>query len=160
VSWTTYAGAGGIVVNDGRLLMVRQRRPYGIHWEFPSGYYEPGESFEEAAAREVLEETGIAVDVGELICTMTWEREHDSRRNVLTFFRATPIDPTQEPRAQLEEDIEAAAYLDPADVPDVAIHPLNVAILERFGATGFHLVADVLVNPDGTRSYVFRPDAP
>jgi hypothetical protein len=32
--------------------MVLQRRPYGVHWEAPSGYHEPGESLEAAAALE------------------------------------------------------------------------------------------------------------
>jgi ADP-ribose pyrophosphatase YjhB (NUDIX family) len=100
VSWTTLTGAGGIVVHDGRLLMIRQRRSYGVYWEFPSGYYEPGESFEQATEREVLEETAIAVEVGELVCTMVWEREHDRRRNLLAYFLATPLDPAAEPRAQ------------------------------------------------------------
>jgi cysteine synthase A len=62
VSWTTLTGAGGIVVHDGRLLLVRQRRAYGVHWEFPSGYYEPGESFEETTAREVLEDFPEGLD--------------------------------------------------------------------------------------------------
>jgi 8-oxo-dGTP diphosphatase len=156
VSWTTLAGAGGIVVNDSRVLMVRQHRPYGVHWEFPSGYYEPGESFEETAAREVLEETAIVVEVGELICTMVWKREHDRRRNVLAYFLATPVDPTSAPRAQVEEDIEEAAYID-ADTHEV--HPLHEAILERWWnsrAAGFHLDVDVSVRPDGTQAYVFR----
>jgi 8-oxo-dGTP pyrophosphatase MutT (NUDIX family) len=142
--------------------MVRQRRPYGVHWELPSGYYEPGESFEQAAAREVLEETGIEVEVRELVCTMVWERRHDLRRNLLAFFRATPVDPTQEPRPQVEEDIEAASYLDPQVLGDGELHPLDEPILERWlktGATGFHVRADVSVHPDGTQSYVFLPDA-
>ncbi|HEU0304670.1 MAG TPA: hypothetical protein VFR32_08815 [Gaiellaceae bacterium] len=32
--WTTLTGANAIVVHDDRLLMIRQRRPYGVHWEF------------------------------------------------------------------------------------------------------------------------------
>jgi 8-oxo-dGTP pyrophosphatase MutT (NUDIX family) len=162
MSWTTFAGAGGIVLNDGRLLMVRQRRRYGTHWELPSGYCEPGESFEQATAREVLEEAGVAVEVGELVCTLVWEREHDRRRNVLAFFLATPVDPEQEPRPQLDEDIDEAAYLDPDELDDGEIHPLNQAVLKRWLAartTGFHLRADVSVHPDGTQSYAFRSDA-
>jgi ADP-ribose pyrophosphatase YjhB (NUDIX family) len=58
--WTTLTGTGGLVVMDGRLLMVRQRRPYGVFWEMPSGFHEPGESLEQTTAREVLEETGVA----------------------------------------------------------------------------------------------------
>ena len=156
MTWTTLTGAGGIVLRDDRLLFVRQRRQYGTHWEFPSGYYEPGESFEETTAREVLEETSLAVEVRELVCTMVWQREHDRRRNVLAYFLATPVDNT-EPQPQVEEDIDAAAFAAPRDVSE--IHPLHAAILERWWDSrqaGFHIFADVTVNDDGTQSYSFR----
>lgn len=156
MTWTTLTGAGGIVLKDNRLLFVRQRRPYGTYWEFPSGYYEPGESFEETTAREVLEETSVAVEVGELVCTMVWEREQDRRRNVLAYFLATPVEDT-EPQPQVEEDIDAAAFAAPDDVSE--IHPLHAAILERWWEsrqTGFHVFADVTVNQDGTQTYKFR----
>jgi 8-oxo-dGTP pyrophosphatase MutT (NUDIX family) len=146
-------------VHDGRLLMIRQRRLHGVHWEFPSGYYEPGESFEQTAAREVLEETAIAVDVGELVCTMVWEREHDRRRNLLAYFLAAPVDSAAEPHPQSEENIEEATYVDPSELSVAEIHPLNQAILERWWETrvgGFHVHADVLVQADGSQSYVFR----
>jgi ADP-ribose pyrophosphatase YjhB (NUDIX family) len=161
VSWTTYAGAGAIVEQDGRLLLVRQRRHYGTYWELPSGYVEAGESFEQATAREVLEEAGVAVGVDELVCTLTWEREHDRRRNLLAFFRATPLDSGQEPRPQLEEDIDAAAYLHPEELGNVELHPLNGPVIERWrrDGPGFHLRADVAVHEDGTQSYDFRGDA-
>jgi ADP-ribose pyrophosphatase YjhB (NUDIX family) len=158
VTWTTLAGAGGIVAHGDKLLLIRQRRPYGVYWEFPSGYYEPGESFEEATVREVLEETGIAVTVGDLVCTMVWEREHDRRRNVLAYFVASPVDPAAEPRAQAEEGIEKAAFVDPGELDVAEIHPLHQAILDRWWETrsaGFHVHADVTVQPDGTQSYVF-----
>ncbi len=162
MSWTTYAAAIGIVANDGRLLLVKQRRHYGTHWELPGGYWEPGESLEQTTAREVLEETGVPVEVGELVCTMVWERESDRRRNVLAYFRAQPLDVEQRPQPQVEEDIDDAAYLDPRDLPDGELHPLELPVLERWissGETGFHLVADVSVHPDGTQSYEFRPHA-
>jgi ADP-ribose pyrophosphatase YjhB (NUDIX family) len=158
VSWTTLTGASAIVVHDGRLLMIRQRRPYGVHWEFPSGYYEAGESLEQTAAREAHEETGVAVEVEELVCTMAWEREHDRRRNVLAFFLATPVDPSASPRAQSEEDIDEALYADPAELM-AEIHPLDKVILEGWWesrVTGFHIQADVTVHEDGTQSYAFR----
>jgi 8-oxo-dGTP pyrophosphatase MutT (NUDIX family) len=157
VTWTTLTGAGGIVVSDNKLLLIRQRRLYGTYWEFPSGYYEPGESFEQTTAREVLEETAIAVEVGELVCTMVWERTHDMRRNVLAYFLATPVDPAAAPRAQAEEDIEDAQFVDPSVISE--IHPLHQAILDRWWRsreTGFHVYADVTVLADGTQSYAFR----
>ncbi len=162
MSWTTYAAGVGIVVNQSRVLLVKQRRQYGTHWELPGGYCEPGESFEQATAREVLEETGVQVDVRELVCTLVWEREADRRRNLLAFFRAEPLDLGHPPQPQVEEDIDDAAYLDPQDLPDLELHPLERPVLDRWlpsGETGFHLAANISVHEDGTQSYVFRSHA-
>ena len=160
MSWTTYVGVSPLVVRDGALLMVLQRRPYGVHWEAPSGYYEANESLEEAAAREALEEAGVEVDVGPLVCTFVWEREADRRRNVLAYFDGTARDPSAEPRPQVEEDIEAAGYVDPYALPDGGVlHPICAAIFERWWTkreTGFHIVADAVPQPDGTQRYRFR----
>lgn len=51
-----------IIVSDGRVLMVRRRVKEGeLSWQFPAGEVEAGESAEDAAVREALEETGLIV---------------------------------------------------------------------------------------------------
>jgi ADP-ribose pyrophosphatase YjhB (NUDIX family) len=52
-----------------RILLVR--RVDSGRWAVPGGYMEPGETFTEACAREVLEETGLHVRVGKLIAVYT-----------------------------------------------------------------------------------------
>ena len=146
------------MLNGDGVLLVRQRRAYGVHWELPSGYDEAGESLEETAAREALEEGGISVDVGELVCTLVWEREHDRRRNVVAYFIATPCDKSSAPRPQVEEDIDGAEWLDPVSVVD--LHPLHRAIFDRWWqarSNGFHVHADIAVAADGTQRYSFSP---
>ncbi len=54
--------AGGVVVVDGRVLLVH--RPRYDDWTLPKGKLDPGESFEEAALREVEEETGLVCRLG------------------------------------------------------------------------------------------------
>jgi 8-oxo-dGTP diphosphatase len=50
--------AGGVVLDDdGRVVLVH--RPKYDDWTLPKGKLDPGESFEEAALREVEEETGL-----------------------------------------------------------------------------------------------------
>jgi len=55
----------GLVADDlGRVLMLRNLRN---DWEFPGGQVEEGENLIEALQREVLEETGVIISVGELV---------------------------------------------------------------------------------------------
>lgn len=57
----------GFLVEDGRLLLVRERLRERSHWNLPGGRLEVGESLEAALVREMREETGLDVDVGELL---------------------------------------------------------------------------------------------
>ncbi|HEX6585044.1 MAG TPA: NUDIX hydrolase [Thermoleophilaceae bacterium] len=49
--------AGGVVMRDGQVALVH--RPRYDDWTLPKGKLDPGESFEDAAVREVQEETGV-----------------------------------------------------------------------------------------------------
>ena len=53
--------AGGVVVRDGRVLLVH--RPRYDDWTFPKGKAEEGESDEACAVREVYEETGLRCEL-------------------------------------------------------------------------------------------------
>jgi ADP-ribose pyrophosphatase YjhB (NUDIX family) len=58
---------GAVVVRDGKLLLVERANPPGAgRWAVPGGVVEPGETLSAAVAREVREETGLAVAVGDL----------------------------------------------------------------------------------------------
>ncbi len=61
-------GVGGLVF-DGRqvLLVKRSAHPAKGYWSIPGGKVKFGESLKEAVAREMLEETGLHVRVGELV---------------------------------------------------------------------------------------------
>jgi 8-oxo-dGTP diphosphatase len=78
--------AGGVVVRDGLVLLVH--RPRYDDWSFPKGKLDPGESFEEAALREVEEETGVRADLGlELPAT---RYEVRGRPKLVRYWLMTP----------------------------------------------------------------------
>jgi 8-oxo-dGTP diphosphatase len=61
-------GVGGVVIRDGRALLIKRgSAPLKDQWSIPGGTLELGESIQEGVRRELLEETGIEVRVGELI---------------------------------------------------------------------------------------------
>ncbi|HWF12741.1 MAG TPA: NUDIX domain-containing protein [Candidatus Acidoferrales bacterium] len=61
-------GVGGVVVHEGRALLIRRgSAPLKGEWSIPGGLLEVGETLEQGVMRELAEETGLDVQVIELI---------------------------------------------------------------------------------------------
>lgn len=56
-----------VLMEDGRVLMVRLQRPGKSFWVLPGGAIESGETPQEAAIREMREETGLDVAIDRLL---------------------------------------------------------------------------------------------
>jgi mutator protein MutT len=88
--------AAGLVFRAGKLL-ITQRHP-GAHlgglWEFPGGKREPHETFEACLARELREELGIEVAVGQLVEGLT--HDYPEKTVCLRFYRCRWLE--HEPR--------------------------------------------------------------
>ena len=80
---------GAIVIHDDSLLMVlRGREPNKGLWTVPGGRVEAGEYLADALKREVREETGIDIQVGDLLGVL--ERRGDDHHFVILDFLAQP----------------------------------------------------------------------
>lgn len=61
-------GVGAVIVHEGRVLLIqRGREPLKGQWSLPGGMLEVGESLKTAVIREIREETGLDVEVVELV---------------------------------------------------------------------------------------------
>ena len=86
-----------IFERDGRILICRRtaRQSHALKWEFPGGKVEPGESPEQALARELEEELGVTGAAGEEI--NRYQFAYPGKNPILLiFFRVTEF--TGEPR--------------------------------------------------------------
>jgi len=128
---STVIVAAAIIVEEGRVLLTQRKR--GSHlegmWEFPGGKVEDGEDPKDAVARELREELGIAIDVGDIV-DVTFHA-YETKSVLLLFYRATRRAGSPEPRA-----LDVAAFdwadkdaLDPAKFP-----PADVAVLRKVQA--------------------------
>lgn len=102
--------AGGVVYNNKGQILVIFRRGY---WDLPKGKIDKGETPEEAALREVNEETGLKqLSLGMLLCKTRHTYQLNGKRILKTTFwyRMDAADASLTP--QREEDIEFAEWVD------------------------------------------------
>jgi 8-oxo-dGTP pyrophosphatase MutT (NUDIX family) len=88
--------AGGVVLRrqDGRPVEVALiHRPAYDDWTLPKGKLDPGETHEEAALREVKEETGLAVHLGDPAGQVEY-RDRKGRPKVVRYWTMEPVGTT------------------------------------------------------------------
>lgn len=110
---------GALVLNGDRALLVQRKNPPAAgKWAIPGGKVEWGEPMAETARREVLEETGIDIETGEII--YTFDRIVRDETGEITFhyviidYLAVPVDPTAEPVPA--DDALAAKWVSAAEM--------------------------------------------
>ena len=78
--------SAGLIFRNGKLLIARRHADshLGGLWEFPGGKREAGESYEQCLARELMEELGVSVAVGELFESV--DHDYPDKSVHLRFF--------------------------------------------------------------------------
>ena len=97
-----------VVVRVGQRFLLTQETKYGRSWTIPGGRVEPGENFVVAAAREVLEETGVPVRIDGILRIEHTPSGEGARLRIV--FVGSPIDDTP-PKQTADAESQQAAYL-------------------------------------------------
>jgi 8-oxo-dGTP diphosphatase len=123
-----------VTSDDGRILLVRRANaPARGSWSVPGGRVEPGEDDATATAREVLEETGLDVAVGDHVGTV--ERDApDGSVFVIRDYRCTPVPGADPARVVAGDDASDVGWFTPSQVRELDCVPGLVEALEEWGA--------------------------
>ena len=130
------------------LLIQRKYEPYQGAWAIPGGFVQMGESLEEAARRELMEETAVSNVYLEQLFTFG-QPDRDPRTRVITiaYIALVPYDAIQ---PQAGDDAAEAAWFSMNDLPDLAFDHqeiLDYALTRlryklEYTTVGFELLPD------------------
>ena len=129
-------GVGAVIVDEGKVVLIRRKyEPLKGQWSLPGGMVEVGETLEAALTREMLEETGLSVDVGPVI--EVFDRiSHDEERRVryhyvLIDYLCWPSGGTQSGTLRAGSDVDAAIWVDPATLAQYSLTEKATSVIQR-----------------------------
>jgi 8-oxo-dGTP diphosphatase len=125
-------GIGGAIVDAGQVVLIKRRyEPLAGQWSLPGGTLELGETLDAAVRREMLEETGLEVDVGEVVDVfdriLLDPGERVRYHFVLIDYLCRPVGGTLRPGS----DVSDAVFVEPGRLPDYRLTPKALAIATR-----------------------------
>jgi 8-oxo-dGTP diphosphatase len=104
--------AGGVVLRDGRVVVVH--RPKYDDWSLPKGKLDPGETWEEAAVREVEEETGLRATLGRELEPVRYE--HKGRPKLVRYWL---MEPTEETGFTPNDEVDELRWVTPDEAREL-----------------------------------------
>ncbi len=109
-------GAAVFTIKDGRVLLVRRKNaPFQGKWSLPGGFVDADESPRKAARRECFEETGLRVQIRDLIDVVSGT-EHSCGANIVLVYQGE-IDSGE---LESQDDADAVAFFQPEELPPLA----------------------------------------
>ncbi len=116
--------AGGILVRDGRVAIVH--RPRYDDWTLPKGKLEPGEESEQAALREVWEETGFRARLGRELPSTSYI-DHKDRPKRVRYWLMEPESGDFAPNDEVDE----LRWVTPEEAQELLTHERDGALLRE-----------------------------
>ena len=137
-------GSALVIQNGDRVLLgVRNKEPNRGKWVLPGGGVEPFESVKDAAKREIAEETGLVVEVGDQIGVFEIIEPPNEHR-LIVYSWATPI----QGDLRADSDVLELRFVDRAELSQLDVSPIVRKVLLQ---TGWLESEDRVEQVSGTR---------
>ncbi len=129
---TPVVAVGAIVVRDGRVLLVRRGQPpsEGL-WAIPGGCVELGETLQEAAEREIREETGLTICARDPVYTFDVIRRTEAGRIRFHYVIVDLMADYVKGDLQPGDDAREARWVAPGELGELPVNQTTLEILEK-----------------------------
>lgn len=121
--------AAGIVIKDGKLLVIRRINNGTEYYAFPGGGKEEGESLEQAVVREIDEETTLKVNVGRLVYQVAWDNGDESFFYLCEYVSGEPAlrnDSVESEKMKSGNQVFEPMWIDIEKLPSTLLYQLKV----------------------------------
>ena len=131
---TPRVAVGAVVFKNNRVLLVRRGQPPSEDlWAIPGGSVEIGETLQEAAEREILEETGITIRAGEPVYTFDAIVRDDNGRIRFHYVIVDLIGDYAGGEPNAGDDAIEARWVAAQEMKELQVSPPTLKLLkERF----------------------------
>ena len=124
-------GVAAVILREGRVLLGERIGSHGTHtWATPGGHLEWGESIEECAKRETLEETGLVVSAFEKL-TFTNDIFEKENKHYITLF-VVASDTSGEPQVIEPDKCKQWEWFKLDELPEPLFLPMTNLLNEPF----------------------------
>jgi 8-oxo-dGTP pyrophosphatase MutT (NUDIX family) len=111
----TEKACGAVIEKDGKILVIYQNNGF---WGFPKGHVEDGETEKETAEREILEETGLKVEVNvDNRFEFSYDIEKSNVHKIVVLFTAKVVDDSNFKKQ--DEEIAEMRWIEPENVEEI-----------------------------------------
>jgi 8-oxo-dGTP diphosphatase len=123
------AAAGGVVVRrdeEGHTRVAVIHRPKYMDWSLPKGKLEKGEEWQEAALREVQEETGYRCEAGVELSHVSY-LDRKGRRKLVRYWLMEPI----KGEFKAHDEVDELRWLTPDETDELLTYPHDKELVRK-----------------------------
>ncbi len=125
-----------LIQHEGKLLVCQRRRGSRLElmWEFPGGKTEPGETFEEALARELREELDVTATIGPEKYRVQHAYSKTGEPMEIIFFAASAA-----PDGVRNLEFERIEWRAPESLTELSFLPADLGLVEKLASGAIRL---------------------
>ncbi len=123
-------GSAVIVEKDGKVLLgERNKENYRGYWVLPGGGVEWGETIEQAAVREIKEETGLDIELIRFVCHKEIIATHANYHSIVFYHLARP----RNTEIRVSDDLSDAGFFSVEEMKKMKLAESAVMVLKEAG---------------------------